>query len=1017
MERDLLLKFLLKRKLIIGLFITLISGLGLYSMTNLDKELFPSVTFNQTLIMIETEEMPAEDVEQFVTIPVEDILDNMEDVKNYEATSSSNNSLFIVDLADGVGDEATKEIESEVNGLTNELHGINDIMVMQASTQGQYEFFMDISGGSMEDMSAYALNVVKPRLESLKEVNEVSISGIEEKEIIITLKPKKLAEFDLAQEDIAAVIEQMNTNASLGSLHKEQGDPAIRWNTSFHDMKDIKEIPIQTNEGMKKLSDLASVEEKVSEQTNFAWKNGNPDFLLLQIGRSNGFTQIDMANAIRSEVENIKQDNDNGIKMSEIAAQADYVSNAIDGVTSNILIGGIIAIIVLLLFLRNFRATFIIGLSIPASVLLTVLTMTFLDYSFNLLSLVGLGLGIGMMVDASIVVLESIFNKKEQGFSNIEAVISGTKEVAGAVISSMLTTIVVFVPVVLMDDEIGKMMIVLTVVVAVTLISSVIIAFTLIPVLSENFLKVKRAKKGTLNLTGKYGNIIKWLAKKKRRRIGILTLFIMMFFSSFLLLPKIPMTFMPDILNRYAEVVVELEPGVSSKEREEIALALNDVLEDIPDVDNNVVLDNMDAVLALIKLTPEEDKTMEQREINEQILQKFRTLEDNFPIKSVGAAMDGAANPAIELRVSGKELTTLQEIGTEVTAELEKLDSISTVKMEVGESAEEYVIQLNDKNMEEDGLIAPYLFMYISQMFESVPVGDVIQDGETMPIFINNDLNIDDKKELLTNKIMTTNGEKHLSNYISLEETSSLSQINRSDGERYISVIADTEGQDLGTINRDINKVIQDLTLAQGYSVAVTGDLEEQQKAVQDLIVIFIISLFLVFVVMAIQFNSLKHPFIILLIIPLTITGVIIGLFITQKELNIMSGIGVIMLVGIVLNNGILLIDRTRQLRNDGMDVNKAIIGAGKERIRPIFMTTLTTVGGMIPLALATGTSSDYQSPLAVVIISGLLFSTFITLILIPVIYLLFEDIGNGLRRIFKRKESTAEINTESKAQ
>src|SRR5690625_5324329 len=201
MERDLLLKFLLKRKLIIGLFITLISGLGLYSMTNLDKELFPSVTFNQTLIMIETEEMPAEDVEQFVTIPVEDILDNMEDVNSYEATSSSNNSLFIVDLADGVGDEATNEIESEVNGLTNELHGINDIMVMQASTQGQYEFFMDISGGSMEDMSAYALNVVKPRLESLKEVNEDFISGVEEKEIIITLKTKKIAEFDLAQED------------------------------------------------------------------------------------------------------------------------------------------------------------------------------------------------------------------------------------------------------------------------------------------------------------------------------------------------------------------------------------------------------------------------------------------------------------------------------------------------------------------------------------------------------------------------------------------------------------------------------------------------------------------------------------------------------------------------------------------------------------------------------------------------------------------------------------------------
>src|SRR5699024_3619003 len=219
---------------------------------------------------------------------------------------------------------------------------------------------------------------------------------------------------------------------------------------------------------------------------------------------------------------------------------------------------------------------------------------------------------------------------------------------------------------------------------------------------------------------------------------------------------------------------------------------------------------------------------------------------------------------------------------------------------------------------------------------------------------------------------------------------------------RYISITADIEGQGLGTVHREINDVIQDLDIDQGYSVTVTGDLEEQQKAAQDLIIIFAISLFLVFVVMAIQFNSLKHPIIILFIIPLTITGVLIGLFISQKELNIMSGIGVIMLVGIVLNNGILLIDRVRQLRNKGLNVNEAIVNAGKERVRPIFMTTLTTVGGMLPLALATGTSSDYQSRLAVVIISGLLFSTFITLILIPVVYLLFEDIGNGLNRIFK---------------
>lgn len=1011
-----MLRFLMKKKLIVGLFIAFIFGLGFYGLNNLDKELYPSVTFNQALIMVETEEMPAEDVEQFVTVPVERALDTIKGVESYESTTSANDSFFIIHLASESVDDIAKDIENEMNSLANDLYGVKDIIVMQASTEGQYELFMDISGGELEEMSAFALDIVKPRLEALQEVNEVALSGVEEKEVAVTLKPKKLETYDVTEEDIINAIEQMNANASVGSLDEEDGNPTIRWNTTFADIKDIKNISIPTNDGMKNLSDLASVTEKISEQTTIAWKNGDPDFLLLQIERANGFTQIDMAESVRAETEKIKEEHGNHIELNEVAAQADYVSNAIDGVTSNILIGGIIAIIVLLLFLRNIRATFIIGLSIPASVLLTILTMTFLDYSFNLLSLVGLGLGIGMLVDAAIVVLESIFKKKELEVSNIEAVISGTKEVAGAVISSMLTTIVVFVPIVLLDDEIGKMMIVLTAVIAISLISSVIIAFTLIPALSENFLKVKPKKVGKLQLIEKYGRSLQWLAKKKRRRIGVLGLFIAMFFSSFLLLAKIPVSFMPDILNRYAEVFVELEPGVAPEERTEIAFKMNEALEKTPDIADNIVLDDLNGLFAIINMTPEDEKTMEQNEVNEKILENFRALEDDYSIRSVGAAMDGAVNPPIELRVSGEDLTTMQEIGEDVVKELEAFPDISSVAMQVGDTADEYIIQLDEKKMNDDQIAAPHLNMHITQLFADYPVGEMAKDGESIPIYIDNDISIHKKEDLLDHSIMTPSGEKKLSNYISLESSEMLHEINRSNGERYISIVADFEGQDLGAIHRDVNETINKLDLDKGYTVDIAGDLEEQQKAAQDLMIIFAISLFLVFVVMAIQFNSLKHPFIILFIIPLTITGVLIGLFISQKELNVLSGIGVIMLIGIVLNNGILLIDRIKQLRNENHPVDQALVNAGKERIRPIFMTTMTTVGGMLPLALATGTSSDYQSPLAVVIISGLLFSTLITLILIPAVYLLFEDIGNGLKRLFRR-DKNAQTTIQSKAQ
>lgn len=999
-----MLRFLLKRKIIISLFTLFVFVSGIYGVVKLDKELFPAITFDQSLIFIETNDMPAEDVEQFVTIPVEQVLDGMQQVEHYESTSSTEDSVFIIEIASGMGSEVTKDIESQIQGLKSELHGVNDILIMEASTEAQYEFFLDISGGSSNEMTEYATNILKPKLEALKEVREVHVTGLEEKEVSVTLKSDKLTEYNISQEEIVTIIQQMNMNLSLGNLPK---DGSIRWNTTFEHINDIKNIPIATETEMITLADVAKVEKIVNTDSQFAWKNGNQDFILLQIGRTDGYTQIDMTEAVRQEIVTIEKETPETIIINEIAAQADYVNNAIDGVIANILIGGVIAMIVLLLFLRNIRATMIIGLSIPTSILLTIFTMFLLDYSFNLLSLMGLGLGIGMMVDASIVVLESIFKKREEGLSNFKSVIAGTKEVASAVISSALTTIVVFVPIVLLDDEIGKFMIVLTVVIAVSLISSVLVSFTLIPALTENFMKViPKSETKHQRIAGRYGKTLNWIAQKKRRKISVIGTFFIIFISSFALLTKVPMTIMPDILDRYAEVMVELEPGVTPEEREETAIALNKQLAKIPDVANNIIMPNMDSLFALINMTPEADKTMEQSEINEEILHNFREIADDYPIMSVASAMEGVSNLPIEIKITGDDLTKLEDIGQDVIKELSEIESVVSPNLLLNYNSEELVIQLNEKTMKDDGITAGLLYQQVAQLFFEMPIGEFINNGKNTPIIMKNDFSIQEQQQLLNQNIVTLAGEEKLSKYVTLEKTETVAEINREDGNRYLKVVADIESADLGTVNRDVHKLIKDFDTESGYSVSIGGDLQEQQEAAQDLLLIFALSLFLVFVVMAIQFNSFKHPLIILIVIPFTVTGVIIGLFLTQAELNVMSGIGVIMLVGIVLNNAILLIDRVNQLRNQGSSINEAVIEAGRNRLRPILMTTLTTVGGMIPLAFATGASSGYQSPLAIVIISGLLFSTLITLILIPSMYLIFEDINTGIKKMFTRKSS-----------
>ncbi|WP_100406078.1 efflux RND transporter permease subunit [Bacillus solitudinis] len=1003
-----LLNFLLERKLIVGLLVVFVLAIGLYSTTKLDQELMPPITMDGAAIQVEAGDMGALDVEQRITEPIEQTLEGIDGIISFESTSSIGHSSLSVQLEEGRGDDVFKEMESQLNELKPQLTEIKDMSVNQYSLDNPYEFFMDISAGNKESMTEFGKVVLEKRLEALPEVRDVALVGIDEKEMVIELKQAKLSEWGINPTDVITTIQQTNTEVAIGELVGEENEPTLRWNTTFQDVDDLKSIQIETLTGRKTLNELATVSELSSQQTAGAWKNGTADFILVQIGRVPNVTQIEMATAVRAEVEAIKKEGlVSGFELDEVVAQADYVRDSIDGVSKNVLVGGVIAIVILLLFLRNVRATLIIGLAIPISILLTFAAMWFFDYSFNMLSLIGLGLGIGMMVDASIVILESIYQKREQGFEKLDAVLQGTKEVATAVLASMLTTIVVFLPIGILGGEMGKFMIILSVVVCITLISSVLISFTLIPTLAHNFLKTKvKQQRPDGFIVTIYGRLISWIGQKKRNRYGVITVFLLVFIGSLLLITKIPMTIMPDVFNRYAEISIQLESGVTPAEREDIAIAANKQLSAVPDVTNNIILDSVGAMYVLVNMTAEDEATLEQKEVNEQILSSLRKLENQYPIVSIGSAMDGGGGLPITLEVTGESFSILTDVASDLTKQLSDIEGIVSITTSTEKLSPEHDIVLNEQKMEEDQLSSQFLLQQMNQMFSRIPVGDM-SALDNQPIVITSDVSVENELEFLSAKILLPSGQtEKLSKYIELKPTVVPTQIDRKKGERVVTVMADIENRDLGSINREITELLNGYNPPNGYSVSTAGDLEAQQKAVQEMAMILGISLFLVYVVMAIQFNSLKHPLIVMSIIPFTITGVIIGLLLTQQEMSVMAGMGVIMLIGIVLNNAILLIDRTKQLRNENVSLVEAVVTAGKTRLRPIFMTTLTTIGGMLPLALATGTASGYQAPMATVVISGLLFATVITLVLIPAIYLLFEDISRGFQKLIRRDKS-----------
>ncbi|MFC5465767.1 efflux RND transporter permease subunit [Lederbergia graminis] len=1011
-----MIQFFVKRKILIGLATVLIILLGAYALTKLDEELMPPVQFDGAYVMVMAGDMAAAEVERTITNPLEQSIQSIDGVDEVYSTTTIGQTSIQVKIAKGRGEEVSKEVQSIASAITSKVNGVTEVIADQMSMSSSYEFFMDISNGDMDEMSAFAKDVLEPRLEELSEVRDVSLMGLKEYEMVVSFNRDKLNERALSTSQVIPVIMQANEEATLGEFSAEDSQPSLRWESNLTSVKDVENISIPAPSGMIPLGDIAEVSIQPLENTSYVWKDGTKDFIFVQIGRTSDVTQIEMAEAIREEIQKIKDEGlVNGFEINELVAQADYVKEAIDGITSNIIIGGILAIVILLLFLRSISATFIISISIPTSILLTFLTMWLLDYSFNMLSLIALGLGIGMMVDASIVILESIYKKKEQGLVGMEAVLVGTKEVASAVIASVLTTIVVFLPIGLMGGEVGQFMIILSVVVSITLISSMIVAFTIIPSLSEKLLTVRKKhtrKEG--RLVKSYGNAISWIVEKKRNSIAAIVLFFLMFVGSLFLISKIPMTIMPDVLNRYTELMIDLETGVSVEEKDEVIQKIYEVLADIDDVESSYIIDDGPMFYTLINMTKDDAITKDQKEVNDDILRELRGLEEDYPINSVQSAMSFSSGQPVQIQIKGENFETLKNIADDVTEKLTAIDGLTAINTSIERTSTEKVVLLNKEEINNAGLTEMQIQQFIQEAFLNMPIGEVMIEEEKIPFIVKWQEEITKEKTMLDLLVPTIDGNKSLSTFVQFQSVETPNEISHLDGERFVTISADIEGTDLGSINREVQSVLDDFKTPSGYTISTGGDLEVQQELIFDMLLVLAVSIFLVYLVMAVQFNHLAHPIIVMSVIPMTIVGVILGLFFTQLELTVMSGMGIIMLIGIVLNNAILLVDRTNQLRKEGLAVNEALTRSGKERLRPILMTTLTTAVGLLPLALASGTSGNYQAPMATAVISGLLFATLITLVLVPAVYRTFHAVGNGISQLFRRKKkSISSLTTE----
>lgn len=997
------LKLLLERKLIVGFSLLLLVILSFVFIDKLENQFYPEINYDTATISAYADNMPALDVEEQITFAIEEKIEGLEGIKSYESISSEGLSTIEVSFQENSGDEAYDQLKEAMSEIQRDLPMVSELETTRSTTAQFYEMFMDLHGGKLSSMTAFAENTLKPRLEALPEVLKVRIVGQNETRVQIKLDHEQMKRYNLDFNDVEKVLTQQNTNVSLGKSDDNGSLPTLRWDTRLKTVEEIEDIIIPAGRGIVYLDNIAEVTLEESRNSQELWRDGNANYVWVSIGRTNDVTQAEMTEAVRAELDKIKGEGQaEDFIIEETIVQSDFVKDSIGSLQTNVIFGGVLVVVVLLLLLRNFGATAIIGMSIPVTVLLTFLLMALFDLSVNLISILALGIALGMIVDSSIVILESIYKKKELGLDDRTATLQGTKEVFTPVLASTMTTMTVFLPIGLISGEIGEFAKILSIVIVFSQITSVIISFTLIPVLSEKLLKVKKKEKKEKEnkLFTKYNQYIDWISKNAKRKLGVMFLFILVAASSLLLTFAVPVTLVPDFYNRQAEFYVGLEQNTTPEERERVAQGISDFLTDTPDVEGyNVRKLDRNRMYIYVKMTPEEQATKSQDEINQSIHENLKRMSDEYPVTS-----SGSVTYPIQISIKGLEFNQIQSITENVITELSKIDGVQGLTSTLENSQEEKIVRVNRSNLLGDGLSPADIKEELELLSVNKQLGSITTEGNELPVYLSFGTDLEDPAVLEDVTITTINGDEPLSKYVSYESVSSPYEIKHQNGERTIQVVGDIEGRDMGAVSNEIEKVVSQFQLSPGYSIELGGGIQQQQESSNEMYLVLALALLLVFAIMSIQFNSLIHPIVVMFVIPMTLTGVLIGLFITQTELNLLSAMGMLILIGIVVNNGILLIDRIKQLRLKDMPRYESIKTACKERIRPILITFITTVFGAIPLAITTGHAGQYQKPMAIALIFGLSFSVFVTLMFVPVVYVLFEDAVNKIKKTISKK-------------
>jgi HAE1 family hydrophobic/amphiphilic exporter-1 len=1018
-----------------------ITLLGVISLTRLPVDLMPEFEQPQLNVRTSYPGVGPLEIEELITRPMEQAVSAVPGITRVESSSSEGNSQIRLNFDWGTDlSEATDEVRTRVDRMRNRLpedadpptifkFDSNQLPVAQIGIEGDYD---------PVTLREIAQNEIAPRFERVDGVAAVTVNGGVRREIHVDLSKEKITALNLSVSQVVSALRSENQNTPLGEIFQGDSTFLVRSQGQFQSIEDIKNIVVLTREGVPVyMRDIAEVTDTTEQRRSFLRINGKPG-VQIQVQKQSGKNTVAVAAAVRREVDRVNREVP-GIKMIVTQDNAVFIQRAIDNVQEHALVGGVLVVLIIFAFLRDFRSTLIVCTSIPVSVVGTFALLYFGGFTLNTMTFGGLALGIGMIVDAAIVVLENTHRHLHMGKDKMTAAIDGSEEVWSAILASTLTHIAVFIPLLFLSGTASIMFTQLSVVVMFSLAMSLFVAVTIVPVLCALWLKTPDEEAQATGILARMFRLserfLEAMDERYRRAIhvalnhrptviaGAAALVV----AAVLLYPMISVELMPQTDEGEVNVNAELPVGTRIERTEEALLRLEEMIrERVPEAvtvmtqggggGNNWQTGGGQTHRGQIRLilVPRDERTR----TNEEIAFALRRELTGLPGVAVRANPSGGNNQImrflsggggnnnggssrLQVEIRGHDLDDARRVAQDVRGVMENTPGVADVNIGREEGRPEIAVRVDRPKAAMLGMSVGSVATTIQTNVAGTTAAQFRERGNEYPVVVR--LREADREEIadVGDVLLSTPTGQVVpaKNVLAVNREAGPVQIDRQNMERITRVNAETEvplSEAVGAVQSRLGQV----RVPPDFAVGFGPELEEQARSFAQLQLVLILAVVLVYAVMASQYESLRDPFIIMFSVPVAGIGVVLSLLLTGSSFSMQAYIGIIMLAGIVVSNAILLVDYINTLRRrDGLPIREAVELGGRTRLRPILMTSIATMLGLVPMAIGIGEGGELQAPLARVVIGGLLTSTLVTLVLVPAVYTLFEEGWSGIFR------------------